>query len=157
MKLDSRTVSCYFIGYSEWYKRHKFYDPTTKLSFKFENARFFDDVEFVGGDIVKDFVFEKEYVDILIGVINKDLGLIPDFIQDTIDQDNIGEPSVQEVVLEEQTLSPQKPMLLRRSTRESRSTVPYDCIVFLWEHEVDVGVIENDLINFCHAMKSSNF
>lgn len=30
-KLDSRTVSCYFVGYSERSRRYKlFYDPTTK-------------------------------------------------------------------------------------------------------------------------------
>ena len=30
--------------------------------FESGNARFFDDVEFVGGDTVRDFVIEKEYV-----------------------------------------------------------------------------------------------
>ena len=29
-KLDLRTVSCYFIGYSERSRGYKFYDPTTK-------------------------------------------------------------------------------------------------------------------------------
>ena len=32
-KLDSRTLSYYFIGYSEQFKGHKFYDPTTKSIF----------------------------------------------------------------------------------------------------------------------------
>ena len=52
----------------------------TKLIFELENARFFEDVEFVGGDTVKNFVFKKEYVDIHIGVIDIDQSLIPNFV-----------------------------------------------------------------------------
>ena len=47
-KLDSRTVSCYFIGYSERSRGYKFYNPTTKSIFETGNARFFKDVEFDG-------------------------------------------------------------------------------------------------------------
>ena len=49
-KLDSRMASCYFIGYSERSRGYKFYDPTTKSIFETGNARFFEDVEFDGGD-----------------------------------------------------------------------------------------------------------
>ena len=48
-KLDSRTVSCYFIGYYERSRGYKFYDPTTKSIFETGNARFFEDVEFDWG------------------------------------------------------------------------------------------------------------
>ena len=48
-KLDSRTISCYFIGYSKRSRGYKFYDPTTKAIFEMGNSRFFEDVEFVGG------------------------------------------------------------------------------------------------------------
>jgi len=109
-----------------------------------------------GGDIVRDFVFEEEYVDIPIGAIDIDQDLISDLVQDTTNQDNVREPPIQEVIPEEQTLPPQEPMPLRRSTRERRSAVPNDYIVFLQEHEVDIGVIEDDLINFRQAMESSN-
>ncbi|KAJ4710364.1 Retrovirus-related Pol polyprotein from transposon TNT 1-94 [Melia azedarach] len=71
-KLDSRTVSCYFIGYSERSRGYKFYDPRTKSIFESRNARFFEDVELARGDNVRDFVFEEEYVDIPIGVIGID-------------------------------------------------------------------------------------
>ena len=63
----------------------------TKSIFESRNAWFFEDVEFAGGDMARDFVFEEEYVDILIGVIGIDQGLILDFIQDTTDQDNVRE------------------------------------------------------------------
>ena len=59
--MDSRTVSCYFIGYPERSKGYKFYDPTIRTIFEMGNAQFFEDVEFDGGDKDRDFVFEEEY------------------------------------------------------------------------------------------------
>ncbi|KAL0368210.1 UNVERIFIED_CONTAM: Retrovirus-related Pol polyprotein from transposon TNT 1-94 [Sesamum calycinum] len=47
-KLDSRSVSCYFVGYSERSRGYKFYSPTTKLIFESGNARFFEDVDLRG-------------------------------------------------------------------------------------------------------------
>ena len=47
-------------------------------------------------------------------------------------------------------------MSLKRSTRERRSAVPDDYIVLLQEHEVDISMMEDDLINFHQAMESSN-
>ncbi|KAJ4713114.1 Retrovirus-related Pol polyprotein from transposon TNT 1-94 [Melia azedarach] len=125
-KLDLRTVSCYFIGYSERSRGYKFYDLRTKSIFESGNAWFFEDVELAGGDNVIDFVFENEYVNIPI-----------------------------EIVQEEQALKPQEPIPLKRSTRE-RSALSNDYIVFLQEHEVDIGVMEDDPINFRQAIESSN-
>ena len=59
------------------------------------------------------------------------------------------------LVPEEQTLPPLEPMPLRRSTRERRSALPDDYIVFLQEHEFDIGAVEDDPINFCQALESS--
>jgi len=63
-KLDSKTVSSYFIGYSKQSRGYKFYDPTIKLIFETENAIFFEDVEFGGRNKVRDIVFEEESVTI---------------------------------------------------------------------------------------------
>ena len=41
---------------------------------------FFKDIEFVGEDTSRDFVFEEKYVDILISVIGIDWVLILDFV-----------------------------------------------------------------------------
>ena len=56
-KLDSRTISCNFVGYSERSRGYKFYDPTTRSIFETGNAWFFEDEEFAGGERIKDFVF----------------------------------------------------------------------------------------------------
>ena len=79
-KLDLRTVSCYFIGYSERSRGYKFYDPTTKSIFETGNARFFEDVEFDEADKDRDFAFEEEYVDIPTAVIDIDQAPIHDIV-----------------------------------------------------------------------------
>ena len=151
-KLDSRTVSCHFIGYSERSRGYKFYDPTTKSIFETGNARFFEDVEFDEGDKDRDFTFEEEYVDIPTAVIDIDQAPIPDIVQEANpNQNNIQEP----LVPEEQTLPPLESTSLRRSTRERRSALPDDYIVFLQEHEFDIGAVEDDPINFRQALESS--
>ncbi|KAJ4728701.1 Retrovirus-related Pol polyprotein from transposon TNT 1-94 [Melia azedarach] len=104
-KLDLRMVSCYFIGYSERSRGYKFYDPRTKSIFESGNAQFFEDVELAKRDNVRDFVFEEEYIDIPTGVIGIDQDLILDLVQDT-NQDNVGEPLIQEIVPEEQAQDP---------------------------------------------------
>ena len=91
-----------------------------------------------------------------MGAIGIDQDSIPDLVQGTIDQDNVREPPNQEIIPEEQTLPPQEPMPLRRSTRERRTAIPDDYIVFFQEHEVDIGVMEDDPISFRQAIESSN-
>ncbi|RDY04449.1 hypothetical protein CR513_11841, partial [Mucuna pruriens] len=53
---------------------------------------------------------------------------------------------------------PQQPqeMSLRRSIKDRRHAILDDYIVFLQEHEDGIGLIEDDPINFCQAMQSSN-
>ena len=95
--MNSRTVSFYFIGYSEGSKGYKFYDPTTKSIFETGNAQFFEDVEFDGGDKDRDFAFEEEYVDIPTSAIDVDQAPIPDIVQEADPiQNNIQEPPVPE-------------------------------------------------------------
>ncbi len=47
-------------------------------------------------------------------------------------------------------------MPLRRSARERRNAISDDYVVFLNEHEADIGMMEDDPINFLQIMKSSN-
>ena len=81
-KLDSRTVSCYFIRYSERSRGYKFYNFTTRSIFETGNAWFFEDVEFDGGDKDRDFVFEEEYADIPTHVFDIVQVPIPDIVQE---------------------------------------------------------------------------
>ena len=49
-----------------------------------------------------------------------------------------------------------EPTLLTRSTRERKSAMLDDYIIFLQEHEVNIGVMEDYSIIFCQAIESSN-
>ncbi|KAJ4719154.1 Retrovirus-related Pol polyprotein from transposon TNT 1-94 [Melia azedarach] len=80
---------------------------------------------------------------------------ILDLVQDT-NKDNVREPPIQEIVSEKQALALQEPIPLRRSTKERRNAFPDDYIVFLQEHEVDIGVMKDDPIKFCQAIEGSN-
>ena len=149
-KLDSRTVSCYFVGYPERSRGFKFYDPTTRTFFETGNARFLEEVEFVGGDKVKDIVFEEKFIPLLVAIDNDQVQVpIPDIIQDA-------NPAIQELIPEVQTQQTQEEVPLRRSTRERRNAIPDDYIVFLQEHEFDIGIVEDDPINFHQVKQSSN-
>ncbi|KAL4361393.1 hypothetical protein GQ457_04G013430 [Hibiscus cannabinus] len=59
-KLDPKTISSYFIGYSERCRGYKFYDPTIKKIFETGTATFFEDVEFGGRNKVRDIAFEED-------------------------------------------------------------------------------------------------
>lgn len=61
-KLDSQIVSSYFIGYSERSRGYKFYNPKSNSLFETRTTTFFEDIEFLGKNKVKDFVLEEETV-----------------------------------------------------------------------------------------------
>ncbi|RVW77086.1 Retrovirus-related Pol polyprotein from transposon TNT 1-94 [Vitis vinifera] len=113
-KLDSRTVSCYFVGYSERSRGFKFYDPQLDPSLK----------------------------------------------RAMLNTPEIPPAQVMEPIQvhEEVTQQPQEPQVqvpLRRSTRERRSTISDDYVVYLQEHEFDMG-LEDDPISVSQVKQSSN-
>ena len=69
-KLDTKIISCYFVGYAERSRGFKFYDPTIKSFFETGN---FEDVEIGGEDNIRSVGFEEEQEN------NHDQVLIPDF------------------------------------------------------------------------------
>ena len=62
-------------------------------------------------------------------------------------------------VHEEVTQEPQEPQVqvsLKRSTRERKSTISDDCVVYFQEHEFDMG-LEDDLILVSQVKQNSDF
>ncbi|RDX91631.1 hypothetical protein CR513_26368, partial [Mucuna pruriens] len=137
-KLDSRTVSCYFVGYVECSRGYKFYDPISRSFFETGNARIIEEVEFGQEENIRNVVFKEESVN--------DIGqvLVPITVKETtpIIGDNV------------QTIVPD--IVLEQDYDESIHAIPDDYIVFLQEHEDDIDLTEDDPINFCQAMQSSN-
>jgi len=84
-KLDSRTISCYFVGYVERSRGYKFYNPTLRSFFETGNARFLEEVEFGKKGNIRNVVFEEE------PVICSDQVLVPIIVQDTtpVIEDNV--------------------------------------------------------------------
>ncbi|RVW26309.1 Retrovirus-related Pol polyprotein from transposon TNT 1-94 [Vitis vinifera] len=165
-KLDSRTVSCYFVGYSERSKGFKFYDPSTRSFFETGNAKFIEDVELSGREPLRKVVFEEEFVNIPIITTGHGHIMFNDTIQNV--QSIIGIQDTPEIppaqvmepiqVHQEVTQQPQEPQVevpLRRSTRERRSTISDDYVVYLQEHEFDMG-LEDDPISVSQVKQSSN-
>ncbi|RDY14167.1 hypothetical protein CR513_00803, partial [Mucuna pruriens] len=145
-KLDSRIVSCYFVGYAERSRGYTFYDPTSKSFFEMGNRRILEEVEFGKEENIRNVVFEEEYVN--------DIG---DNVQ-TIVPDIVPEQDYNEVLPQTPIEQPQQPqeVPLRRSIRKRRHEILDDYVVFLQEHDDDIGLTKDDLINFCQAMQSSN-
>ncbi|RDX66205.1 hypothetical protein CR513_55046, partial [Mucuna pruriens] len=108
-----------------------FYDPIPRSFFEMGNARILEEVEFEKEENIRNVVFKEKIVN-------------------DIDYD--------EVLPQTLIKQPQQPqeVSLRISIKEKRHAIPNYCIVFLQEHEDDIGLTENDPINFCQAMQSSN-
>ena len=165
-KLDSRTVSCYFVGYSERSRGFKFYDPSTRSFFETSNAKFIEDVELSGREPLRKVVFEEESVSIPIITTGHGHIIFDDTIQNVQsitkiqDTHEIPLTLVMEPIQvhEEVTQQPQEPQVqvpLRRSTRERRSTISDDYVVYLQEHEFDMG-LEDDPISVSQVKQSSD-
>ncbi|RVW13581.1 Retrovirus-related Pol polyprotein from transposon TNT 1-94 [Vitis vinifera] len=165
-KLDFRTVSCYFVGYSERSRGFKFYDPSTRSFFETSNAKFIEDVESSGREPLRKVVFEEESVNIPIITTGHGHIMFNDTIQNvqsiTGIQDTPEIPPAQVMepiqVHQEVTQQPQEPQVqvpLRRSTRERRSTISDDYVVYLQEHEFDMG-LEDDPISVSQVKQSSD-
>jgi hypothetical protein len=77
-KLDSRTVSGYFIAYPEKSKGYRFYCPnhSTRIV-ETGNARFLENGEFSGSDISRNVVIEEVRVPIPIPVTSKEIVVSP--------------------------------------------------------------------------------
>jgi len=54
-KLDSRTISCYFVGYFERSRGFKFYCPSTNTIIETDNAKLIEDVESSGSAQTRNF------------------------------------------------------------------------------------------------------
>jgi len=71
-KLDSATVTCFFVGYSERSKGFRFYCPSTKNIIETNNAKFIKKIQNSGSQLHKDFIFEKEQIVIHMTTVQND-------------------------------------------------------------------------------------
>lgn len=147
MKLDIKDIKLQFywiLWKIQWYK---FYNPNTKLIFELGHAPVFWGCWVYRGDTVREFVFEKEYVDIPMDDIGIDQGFIPSFAQNIIDQDNIGSLHTRNCS-RGINCTTSKIYVIKKIHRKTEKCNANDYIVFLQDNEVDIKVMEDDRINF---------
>ena len=104
-------------------------------------------------NIIQDFVMVQDNNEVISARDNIDQVILPDIVQDdTSAQDK------NEVLPQEPRVHTQQPQEVpfRKSTRERRSVIPDDYIIFLQENEVDLNLAEDDPINLQLALQSSN-
>ena len=80
--MDSRTISCYFVRYSERTRGFKFYDPSSTSFFETGNEKFIEGVEYGGSSKLRKIFFEEVYV--IISTIETKNGQVitPEIIYD---------------------------------------------------------------------------
>ena len=167
-KLDSRTISGYFIGYPERSKGYRFYCPnhSTRIV-ESENARFIENGSVSGSVGARDVEIRESLMDqnpsnypsqIEVPIIvAQPQGMnmeqqqmdAPSPIMDAIVQEEEDNAQVNEQV------RPQEEIVSRRSTREKRSAISNDYIVYALENESDLS-IDNDPVSFDQAMSGEN-
>ena len=158
-KLDPRTISGHFIGYSERSRGYRFYCPTHSTRVVESNRAVFfeDDLDFQSAQ-PRNFVFEEEHV-----LVPMPVTLPSTVLQPHIEQENVPthEP-VQPIVVE-----PAPPVVdeiqdhivadvpLRKSERTRRPAISDDYVVYLQEHEFDI-TLDSDPISFDQASNDPN-
>ena len=116
--MDSRTISCYFVGYAEHSRGYKFYDPTLRSFFETGNARFLEEVEFGKEENKRNVVFEKE------PVIDSSQVLIPFVVQEATPVIESNVPVIVNDIVQEQNNDEVLPQIpIQQTSTTSRSAI----------------------------------
>ena len=97
----------------------------------------------MGGNKVRNIDFEEEHDD----SVNVEGNLILSCVQE-----NVSRPSTSF----SQIAYPQEEVSLNQSTIQKGTQIPKNLIIYLQEHEADMEIKENDLINLWQALQSFN-
>ena len=161
-KLDSRTVSGFFIGYPEKSKGYTFYCPNHSTRIVDSgNARFIENGETSGSGEPRKVDINEVQVEVPSLVVPPEVvvPIVASDSNDTIGQQNdepvpLAEDTVDEhVIIQEGNSEPQIP--LRRSGRERRSVISNDYVVYTIENECGLSM-GDDPISFKIAMENDN-
>ncbi|RDX82701.1 hypothetical protein CR513_36471, partial [Mucuna pruriens] len=132
------------------------------ILFETENVIILEEVEFEKKENIRNVVFEEEFVNdisqVLMSIIVQETTIVIGNNVQTVVPNIVSKQDYDEVLPQTPTKQPQQPqeVSLRRSIRERRHAISIDYIVFLQEHEDDIGLTKDDPINFYQAMQSSN-
>ncbi|KAL4271452.1 hypothetical protein GQ457_13G004180 [Hibiscus cannabinus] len=136
-KLDPRTISGYFIGYAEKSKGYRFYCPSHSTRIvESRNAKF----------------LENDSVSGIQTGVEQPINEVPQPAENTpVDQVVHENPEIIEQPVEQHNSQENVGSILRRSTRERKSAISSDYVVYLQESDYNVGA-ENDPESFSQDM-----
>lgn len=171
-KLDPRTISGYFIGYAENSKGYRFYCPSHSTRIvESRNAKFLENDLISGSNQFQDTGTDKSQIDaepstssdrlIVIQSTPQDqMGIrqsvieVPQAADNNLVNKDVQEfPGIFEQIVEQHDPPENVEPTLRKSTRERRSAIPSNYVVYLQESDYNIGV-ENDPETFSQAMSS---
>ena len=156
-KLDSRTISRYFIGYPDKSKGYRFYCPNHSVRIvETGNARFLENGEISGSNEPRKVDVEEIRVDIAPLFLPQEI-IVPQPVQqvEENEQHNRDGSLPPENIAIENAVEPPQPTPLRRSQRERRHAITDDYVVYLQESDFDIG-IRKDPVSFSQAMESDD-
>jgi len=171
-KLDPRTMSGYFIGYAENSKGYMIYCPSNSTRIvESRNAKFPENDLISGSNQFQDTGSDKSQIDVEPSTSSDRLIVIQSTPQDQmgirqlvievpqatdnnlVNKDAQEFPEIVEQMVEQHDPSENVEPTLRKSTRERRSTIPSNYVVYLQESDYNIGA-ENNPETFSQAMSS---
>ncbi|KAL4383566.1 hypothetical protein GQ457_15G010160 [Hibiscus cannabinus] len=164
-KLDPRTISGYFIGYAEKSKGYRFYCPSNSTRIvESRNAKFLENDSVSGSDLSRNSIpvdqpsTSSERLVIIYNTPQAQTGVeqpineVPQPAENTpVDQIVHENLEIIEQPVEQHDPQENVGSTLRRSTRERKSAISSDYVVYLQESDYNVGA-ENDPESFSQAM-----
>lgn len=139
-KLDFRTISVYFFGYSEKSKGYRFYRPnhSTRIV-EIDNARFIKNGDISGSVETRKIIFEEDRVNVPLSLPSKQV-IVPVVINETNnnEQQHDLQPLNNEIDANEPIVEEPQEIKLRRSRREKRSAISDDYVVYLQEFDFHI-------------------
>ena len=142
-KLDTKTISGYFIGYPEKSKEYRFYclNHTTRI-IETGNAIFIENGEVSGSEIPRKVEIQEVRVQIPLTCTSNKV-VVPQVVEpiNNHEEQQINDPITHnEIEINESVIEKPQQIALRRSQRERKSIISNDYVVYLQESEVDLGI-----------------
>ena len=156
-KLDSRTISGYFIGYPDKSKGYRFYCPNHSVRIvETGNARFLENGEISGSNEPRKVDVEEIRVDIPPLFLPQEIIVSQPVqqVEENEQHNRVGSLPPENIAIEN-AVEPPQPAPLRRSQRERRPAITDDYVVYLQESDFDIG-IRKDPVSFSQAMESDD-
>ena len=155
-KLDPKTINGYFIGYCVGSRGSRFYclSHTTRVIKSNQAIYFEDDIGASQGP--REIMFKEHLVFILMSIVSTSISshVVDQHLIATTDDEPIEDVDPVALDVDLVALDVIMDIPLRRSERTRRPSISYDYIVYLQEHEYDVGDV-SDSTTYKEAIISS--